>query len=92
MNASDRVALTAQLTRLRRDYDAIVQQDFFPGPARHQTRDALEDLTRAANAVLPSASPMQQRAGSGTLTPPSTATALGPPGLGPGPIAWPVRG
>jgi len=58
------VALTAQLLRLRRDYDAIAQQDFFPGAARDQTHDALEDLTRAANAVL---SPGEPHAAAGRI-------------------------
>ena len=58
------VALTAQLAQLRRDYDSIVQQDFFPGAARDQTHDALEDLTRAANAVL---SPGEPHAAAGRI-------------------------
>ena len=48
----DRAALSARLIRLQRDYEAIALQDFFPGAARDQARDALEDLARAANAVL----------------------------------------
>ena len=44
--------LASSLTRLLRDYGTIAQQDFFPGAAREQTRDALESLTAAANVVL----------------------------------------
>jgi hypothetical protein len=58
------VALTAQVAQLRRDYNAIVQQDFFPGAARDQTHDALEDLTRAANAML---SPGEPHAAAGWI-------------------------
>jgi len=45
-------ALSASLTRLRRDYETIALQDFFPGPAREQALDALESLCGAANVVL----------------------------------------
>ena len=45
-------ALSLSLTRLWRDYETIALQDFFPGAAREQTRDALESLTAAANVVL----------------------------------------
>lgn len=48
----DRATLSARLMRLRRDYEAIVLRDFFAGAARDQTGQALEDLARAANAVL----------------------------------------
>jgi hypothetical protein len=44
--------LSASLTRLRRDYESIAAQDFFPGAAREQAHDALESLTAAANVVL----------------------------------------
>lgn len=45
-------ALSAQLTRLRRDFEAVVALDFFPAEAANQTRRALEELTLAANRVL----------------------------------------
>jgi hypothetical protein len=45
-------ALSQQLVRLRRDYEALARQDFFPGAAREQASEALEDLAAAANAVL----------------------------------------
>lgn len=48
----DRAALSGRLMRLRRDYDAIVLRDFFGGAAREQAGEALEDILRAANAVL----------------------------------------
>jgi hypothetical protein len=44
--------LSSSLTRLWRDYETIAQQDFFPGAAREQTRDALESLAAAANVVI----------------------------------------
>jgi hypothetical protein len=45
-------ALSSSLTRLWRDYETIAQQDFFPGAAREQTRDALESLAAAAQIVV----------------------------------------
>ena len=48
----ERAALSARLMRLRRDYEAIVARDFFAGPACDQAGGALEDLARAAIAVL----------------------------------------
>ena len=60
----DKGALALRLTRLRRDYEAIALQDFFPGAAREQTREVLEDLVGAANAVL---SPDEPRAASGRI-------------------------
>jgi hypothetical protein len=59
-----RAALSTRLSRLQRDYEAIVLQDFFPGAARDQTREALEDLARAANAVL---SPDEPHAAAGRI-------------------------
>jgi hypothetical protein len=44
--------LSSCLIRLRRDYETIALQDFFPGAAREQTLDALESLATAANVVL----------------------------------------
>ena len=44
--------LSSCLTRFWRDYETIALQDFFPGAAREQARDALESLTAAANVVL----------------------------------------
>jgi len=60
----DRAALVLRLTRLRRDYEAIALQDFFPGAARDQTKEILEDLAGAANAVL---SPDEPHAASGRI-------------------------
>jgi hypothetical protein len=60
----DSAALAGRLARLRRDYEAIALQDFFPGPARDQTGDALEDLARAATAML---SPDEPRAAAGRI-------------------------
>jgi len=60
----DAAALSALLTRLRRQYEAIALQDFFPGGARDQAGEALEDLGAAANAVL---SPDEPHAASGRI-------------------------
>jgi hypothetical protein len=62
----DRGALSARLARLRRDLDGIALQDFFPGAARDQARDALEDLARAANTVL---SPDEPHPAAGRIQP-----------------------
>jgi hypothetical protein len=47
----DAAGASAHLTRLRRDFEAIVAQDFFPGEAANQTRRALEELTQAITRV-----------------------------------------
>lgn len=60
----DGAALVPRITRLRRDYEAIALQDFFPGAARDQTREVLEDLMGAANAVL---SPDEPHAAAGRI-------------------------
>ena len=44
--------LSPRLSRLARDFETIALQDFFPGAAREQAREALEDLAAAANALL----------------------------------------
>jgi len=48
----DASALSPRLMRLRREYEAVALQDFFPGGAREQAREALEELAAAANALL----------------------------------------
>jgi hypothetical protein len=60
----DRAALSARLTRLKRDCEAIALRDFFPGAARDQAHGALEDLARAASAVL---SPDEPHAAAGRI-------------------------
>lgn len=60
----DRAALATRVTRVQRDYEAIALQDFFPGAARDQAGEALEDLARAANAVL---SPDEPHAAAGRI-------------------------
>lgn len=52
MAKTDPTALSSSLTRLWRDYETMAQQDFFPGAAREQIRDALDSLSAAANLVL----------------------------------------
>ena len=44
--------LSSSLARLRRDYETIALQDFFPGAAGEQALDALESLAVAANVLL----------------------------------------
>jgi hypothetical protein len=71
MEDVDRATLSARLTRLRRDYEAIASRDFFSGAARDQAGEAIEDLVRAANAVL---SPDEPRAAVGRIRPVDSAT------------------
>jgi hypothetical protein len=70
----DRAALSARLARLGRDYEAIALQDFFPGAAREQAREALEDLAREANALL---SPDEPHAAAGRIQRVDPATYRG---------------
>ena len=49
---AEATALSSSLARLWRTYETIAIQDFFPGAAREQARDALESLTAAANVVV----------------------------------------
>jgi hypothetical protein len=48
LQPDDRVKLQKQVHRLRKEFEAIVLQDFFPGAAQEQTAVALEDLEQAA--------------------------------------------
>ena len=48
----DVAALAPRLSRLRRAYETIALRDFFPGGAREQTREAVEELAAAADALL----------------------------------------
>jgi hypothetical protein len=57
-------ALSQQLLRVHRDYEALVRQDFFPGAAHDHTKDALGDLIAAANVVL---SPHEPHAAAGRV-------------------------
>jgi hypothetical protein len=52
LGKTENAVLSSSLTRLRRDYETVAMQDFFPGAAREQTRDALEALASAARVVL----------------------------------------
>jgi hypothetical protein len=45
-------ALAAQLVRMRRDVEAIVAQDFFPGEAAAQTRRALDELAQSIDRAI----------------------------------------
>src|SRR5215210_5690124 len=45
-------ALSTQVTRLRREFETIIAQDFFPGEAANQTRRAMEELMLNASRAL----------------------------------------
>ncbi|MBI2993728.1 MAG: chromate resistance protein [Gammaproteobacteria bacterium] len=64
IGAKDPAAWLPRVTTLRRDYETIALQDFFPGSAREQTREALEDLAAATNALL---SPDEPHAAAGRI-------------------------
>ncbi len=49
---SEAAALSAILARLNRDFEILALQDFFPGAAREQVRDALESVSAAANLLI----------------------------------------
>lgn len=53
----DRVKLQKQVHRLRKEFEAIVHQDFFPGAAQEQVAVALEDLEHAVNEYFASDEP-----------------------------------
>jgi hypothetical protein len=59
-----RGTLSAQMARLRRDFEAIAAQDFFPGEAADQTRRALEEL---AQLVARTVSPDEPHAAQGAI-------------------------
>lgn len=48
LKPEDRVKLQKQVHRLRKEFEAIALQDFFPGAAQEQAAVALEDLEQAA--------------------------------------------
>jgi hypothetical protein len=64
IGVADRAAMALRVTRLRRDCEGIVVQDFFPGASQDQACDALEDLARATSAVL---SPDEPHAATGEI-------------------------
>lgn len=71
---TDVAALAPRLTHLWRDFEAVEQQDFFPGAAREQTRDALESLAAAAHVAL---SPDEPHATAGQIRRVDPATYQG---------------
>ena len=52
LQADDLVKLQKQVHRLRKDFEAVALQDFFPSPARDQAAVALEDLEHTVNEQL----------------------------------------
>lgn len=64
LGKTDANPLSPRLTRLSRDFETVAQQDFFPGAARDQTRDALAALAVAANTLL---SPDEPHAAAGQI-------------------------
>jgi hypothetical protein len=49
LQPEDRAKLQKQVHRLRKEFEAVVLQDFFPGAAQEQVAVALEDLEHAVN-------------------------------------------
>jgi hypothetical protein len=64
LGKSDIATLSTRMARLARDFEAIAMQDFFPGAAREQARDALDTLAASANALL---SPDEPHAKAGAI-------------------------
>ncbi len=64
LGRTDANLLSPKLTRLSRDFETVSRQDFFPGAARDQTRDALAALAVAANTLL---SPDEPHAAAGQI-------------------------
>ncbi|HEY8157587.1 MAG TPA: chromate resistance protein ChrB domain-containing protein [Methylobacter sp.] len=52
LQPEDSVKLQKQVHRLRKEFEAIVLQDFFPGAAQEQAAVALEDLEHVVNEQL----------------------------------------
>ncbi|WAK00282.1 chromate resistance protein ChrB domain-containing protein [Methylobacter sp. YRD-M1] len=52
LQTEDPAKLQKQVHRLRKDFEAIALQDFFPGAAQEQTAAALEDLEHAVHERL----------------------------------------
>jgi hypothetical protein len=52
LQSEDPARLQRQINRLRRDFEAIVALDFFPGAAGEQAAAALEDLEHAVSNLL----------------------------------------
>lgn len=50
LSSEEPARLQRQMTRLRKDFEALVAMDFFPGAAREQAAAALEDLEHAVTA------------------------------------------
>lgn len=57
LQPEDKGKLQKQVHRLRKDFEAIVLQDFFPGAAQDQVAVALEDLEHAINEQIASDEP-----------------------------------
>lgn len=57
LQPEDSAKLQKQVNRLRKEFEAIVLQDFFPGAAQEQAAVALEDLERVVNEHLASDEP-----------------------------------
>jgi hypothetical protein len=57
LQPEDSAKLPKQVHRLRKEFEVIVLQDFFPGAAQEQVASALEDLEHAVNEHLTSDEP-----------------------------------
>ena len=52
LNKLKKIELGRTVDKLRRDFEGIMNLDFFPGAAQQQARSALDALTLAANQIL----------------------------------------
>ncbi|MGZ8218591.1 chromate resistance protein ChrB domain-containing protein [Methylomagnum sp.] len=52
LSAEDHAAVQRRINRLRKEFEAVVAVDYFPGEAREQAVAALEDLEHAVEDVL----------------------------------------
>jgi hypothetical protein len=80
------------LQQVRREYEALVAIDYFPGPAQVQTAQALAEAEAAVTDTLRPMNPSRCTRASGIWSAPRIAANCGPPGNGCGSIASPVRG
>ena len=51
LDSDDPGTLSARFARLRRDFESVIAQDFFPGEAAKQTRRAIEELAQAVTRI-----------------------------------------
>jgi hypothetical protein len=64
LNKTNRAELARGIAKLRKEFEEIVSQDFFPGPAKDQAAGQLDALTLAVNQML---SPGEPHAAAGQV-------------------------